>query len=111
MQIIGGNVVFTPTADFNGVASFDYTVQDNGTTNGAADPLTSAAAGHVTFNVTAVNDAPVTVADALAPVAEDSGIRTIAFTELTGNDNPGTCRRICADAHGDRCQQCGGRHG
>ena len=32
--------MFTPAADFNGTASFDYTVQDNGTTNGAADPKT-----------------------------------------------------------------------
>ena len=38
-------------------ASFDYTVTDNGTTNGASDPKT--ATGHVSFTVNAVNDAPV----------------------------------------------------
>ena len=47
VQIVGGNVVFTPDADFNGAASFDYTVQDNGTSNGAADPLTAIGKGHV----------------------------------------------------------------
>ena len=29
-----GQVTFTPNADYNGPASFEYTVQDNGTTNG-----------------------------------------------------------------------------
>src|SRR5258705_419615 len=47
----------TPTANFNGPASFDYTIQDNGTTNGAADFKTDG--GTATFTVTEVNDAPV----------------------------------------------------
>jgi hypothetical protein len=87
VQITGGHVEFTPTADFNGTASFDYTVQDNGTTNGASDPKT--AVGHASFTVTEVNDAPVAVADTLTAIAEDSGVRTIQFSELTGNDSPG----------------------
>jgi hypothetical protein len=56
VDIVGGNVVFTPDADFFGTASFTYTVQDDGTTNGGADALTATAT--VTFEVTAVNDAP-----------------------------------------------------
>ena len=32
-----GEVTFTPDADYNGPASFTYTVRDNGTTNGSAD--------------------------------------------------------------------------
>ena len=43
-SVSGGNVLFTPTANFNGAASFDYTVTDNGTTNGTSAPLT--ATGH-----------------------------------------------------------------
>ena len=90
VAIVGGNVVFTPDANFAGAASFDYTVTDDGTTNGTADPKSSAAPGHVTFNVTEVNDAPIANADVLTPpVAEDSGARTILFTDLTGNDSPG----------------------
>ena len=54
--VSGGNVLFTPTANFNGAASFDYTVTDNGTTNGDADPLTATATA--SFTVTEVNDAP-----------------------------------------------------
>ena len=41
IQIVGTDVIFTPTANYNGPASFTYTVSDNGTTNGAADPLSA----------------------------------------------------------------------
>jgi len=54
--INGANVEFTPSANFNGAAGFSYTVRDNGTTNGVADPKTGI--GSVSFNITAVNDAP-----------------------------------------------------
>ena len=57
MSISGTDVIFTPTANFNGAASFDYTVTDNGTTNGIADPQSANATA--TFTITAVNDAPV----------------------------------------------------
>ncbi|NOT71645.1 MAG: tandem-95 repeat protein, partial [Hyphomicrobium sp.] len=50
VAIVGSNVVFTPGANFNGAASFTYTVSD---ING----LTSVAT--VNVQVTAVNDAPV----------------------------------------------------
>src|SRR5438552_9483755 len=57
VALSGTDVTFTPAADFNGTASFRYTVQDNGTTNGVADPKTSTAI--VRFTITEVNDAPV----------------------------------------------------
>src|SRR2546428_3234396 len=88
VSIVGGNVVFTPTADYNGPASFEYTVEDNGTTNGVADPKTSAAAS-VSFAITEVNDAPTAVNDTLSSIAEDSGPRPIPFATLTANDSPG----------------------
>jgi hypothetical protein len=87
VAIVSGHVEFTPDADFNGAASFDYTVQDNGTTNGSADPLTDT--GHVTFAVTEVNDAPTAADDSLSDIAEDSGARIITFASLTGNDSKG----------------------
>ena len=80
----GGNVTFTPAADFNGTASFSYTATDNGTTSGSADPLSASAT--VSFPVTEVNDAPVAGDDTLTAIAEDSGNRTIAFGDLLGND-------------------------
>ncbi len=84
----GANVVFTPAADFYGVAGFSYTIHDNGTTNGGGDGKTSAP-GDVRFTITEVNEAPTAVADSLSAIAEDSGVRTIPFGHLTGNDPRG----------------------
>jgi len=81
------NVYFTPAADFNGVASFQYTVTDNGTTNGAPDPKSDTAT--VSFSVTEVNDAPAAVNDSLGNQAEDAPQRTIPFSVLTNNDSRG----------------------
>ncbi len=85
--INGSNVEFTPGLNFNGAASFDYTVQDNGTTNGAANAKTDLEA--MTFAVTAVNDPPVITGQAAISTAHDTA-RTIAFADLlvTDVDNP-----------------------
>src|SRR5205085_6736259 len=72
----------TPTAACNGAASFQYTVTDNG-----APPASANAAA--SFTITEVNDAPIATDDVLSSVNEDSGLRTIAFTTLTGNDSKG----------------------
>ncbi|MFN2577805.1 MAG: choice-of-anchor Q domain-containing protein [Pyrinomonadaceae bacterium] len=80
--INGTNVEFTPTADFNGAASFQYTVTDDGAPPASA-PATAS------FTITEVNDAPVPVNDSLSSVNEDSGLRTISFATLTGNDSKG----------------------
>ena len=79
VQIVGTDVIFAPDANFNGAASFTYTVQDNGTTNGGADPLSGASAATVSFNITEVNDAPVAVDDPIASIGEDSGDYTISL--------------------------------
>ena len=49
-------VTYTPAANFNGPASFTYSVCDDGTTNGSPDP--KCANGTVNVTVSAVNDAP-----------------------------------------------------
>ncbi|WP_213287304.1 choice-of-anchor I family protein [Bradyrhizobium sp. sGM-13] len=54
-EIVAGGIRFTPAANFNGPASFEYTLSDG---NGGSD------IGKVSFTVAAVNDAPVTAADA-----------------------------------------------
>src|SRR5215467_5370543 len=87
VAIVNGHVEFTPTANFDGAASFDYTVTDNGTTNGAPDPKSSLATA--SYTVTEVNDAPVAQNDALSSVAEDSGVRVIQFSDLLANDTAG----------------------
>ncbi|HKS28088.1 MAG TPA: cadherin-like domain-containing protein [Pyrinomonadaceae bacterium] len=64
------NVYFTPTQDFNGAASFQYTVQDDGTTNGAPDP--QSAIGTVSFTVDAVNDPIVSSVPGQINLSEDT---------------------------------------
>ncbi|MCI0683012.1 MAG: Ig-like domain-containing protein [Gemmataceae bacterium] len=63
-NVVGGtatlasdHVVFTPAANYHGPAGFTYTLEDDGTTAGVADPKTSSAS--VSFNFTPVDDAPV----------------------------------------------------
>ena len=51
-----GKILYTPAANYNGPDSFSYTVQDNGTTNGADDFKSDIRQVDVT--VTEVNDAP-----------------------------------------------------
>jgi endonuclease G len=61
VTLSSGQVTYTPAHNYNGPASFDYRVCDNGTTNGAADSLCSN--GTVNVTVISVNDAPVAVND------------------------------------------------
>lgn len=69
----GEQVAFTPAADFNGAASFRYTVKDRG--GFASNAVT------VTITVSPVNDAPVASNDA-ASTAED----TAATLSILAND-------------------------
>ena len=48
------------------LSSFDYTIQDNGQTNGTDD--FKSATGHVTFTVTEANDVPTATADTLSDI-------------------------------------------
>jgi hypothetical protein len=75
--LVGGDVVFTPTADFNGLASFDYTISDG---NGGSATAT------VELTVSAANDAPVATADAGFSTAEDTPL-SIAPGALLANDS------------------------
>ena len=68
MEIVGDNVVFTPTLNFNGTASFDYTLSDG---NGGTVTET------VMIDVAPVNDAPVTDADA-ATATKDTALVILA---------------------------------
>jgi cysteine-rich repeat protein len=74
VALAGTTVTFTPAADFNGTAGFDYTISDGTNTDTA----------HVTVTVTAVNDAPVAVDDA-ATTPEDTQA-TIPVATLLAND-------------------------
>jgi hypothetical protein len=79
-----GEVTYAPDVNYNGPASFTYTLRDNGTTNGVSDPKTST--GTVNVTVTEVNDAPHAVNDS-ASVAEDSA--TGVLVDVLANDTKG----------------------
>jgi hypothetical protein len=77
-----GKILYTPNANYNGPDSFGYTVTDNGTTNGVADPRSDTATVNVT--VIEVNDSPTAVNDT-ATVAEDDSV----VIDARGNDSVG----------------------
>ena len=72
-----GDVVFSPTANFNGNASFQYKVRD-------AAGLESAVVQAI-VPVAAVNDPPVAVDDLFTTYRNST--MTVAFSQLTGNDS------------------------
>ncbi len=85
----GGDVLFTPFADFHGIASFNYSVRDDGKSNGIDDPKTGAVRGTVTFNVTSVNDAPAGADNAVTTPEDTDYVFTAAdfgFTDT--HDTP-----------------------
>jgi DNA/RNA endonuclease G (NUC1) len=74
VSLTSGTISYSPSANYNGPASFDYQICDDGTTNGAPDP--KCATGTVNMTVTAVQDPPDAVNDS-STVAEDSGANSI----------------------------------
>ncbi len=87
VSLAGTTITFTPAAGFSGTASFQYTITDNGLSGGISSPQSGT--GTVTFTIADINDPPTATADVLSNIAEDSGVRTIAFSALTGNDSAG----------------------
>lgn len=75
VSLVSGNVVFTPAANYNGPASFSYTVSDG---NGGTSTAT------VSVNICSVNDAPDAVNDNIAATA--AGPVTISAATLLAND-------------------------
>jgi hypothetical protein len=82
VAISGGNVRYSPAADYNGTFVFTYVVTDDGTTNGVADP--KSATGTVTVTVTEVNDAPTANNDTVIGVLATPSKYT--SVQLTAND-------------------------
>jgi len=74
-------VTYTPNANYNGVDSFTYTVTDNGTSNGFADP--KSATTTVAVNVTPVNDAPTAAVTGPTSGVRSQGLSyTVAATDV-----------------------------
>ena len=79
VSIAGTDVIFAPTLNYNGPASFDYTVQDNGTTNGANDFLSDV--GAVSFSITPVNDAPAITSASFALPENSTSVGVVAAAD------------------------------
>jgi VCBS repeat-containing protein len=100
VSLSSGTATFTPAAGFTGAASFTYTIEDNGTTNGQPDPKTATATVTVNVNppvavatsTTIASDSPtsvfgqlVTFKATVAPVAPGGGTPTgmVAFKSMS----------------------------
>jgi hypothetical protein len=90
VSISGSTVTFTPTANYNGPASFDYTISDG----------TASDSGTVNLTITAVNDAPEAFDDAVT-TAEDVpvGIR-VFLNDLDIDNDPLSVGTTTQPAHG-----------
>ena len=75
MNAVTGQVTFTPDANYNGPASFTYTISDD---KGGVDTAT------VYLNICAVNDAPDAVNDSYTATSTEPFV--IAQTALLAND-------------------------
>ena len=75
VQLSAGMVLFTPDANFNGDAGFEYTVSDG---NGGTDTAS------VALTVNAVNDAPVAEDDAVS--VDEDNVLNLTTDQLLVND-------------------------
>jgi VCBS repeat-containing protein len=79
-----GSWRYTPAANDDTSVIFSYTITDNGTTNGIADPKSLAASA--SLDITAVNDAPVSADGALSVAEDNSAIGQLpAATDIEGD--------------------------
>lgn len=75
LDVVAGTISFTPDANYNGPASFDYSVFD-----GVASDI-----GTVNINITAVNDTPL-AGDDIATTTEDTAV-VLNVADLLSNDS------------------------
>ena len=92
-NINAGLLVYNPVANANGTnySNFTFQIQDDGgTANGGID--LDAAPNTITFNITAVNDAPVRTAGSVnsLTVNEDSGLTSLGFASVDYGTGGGT---------------------
>ncbi len=96
VELNAGTIRFTLVADFNGTASFRYTVTDNGTTNGVAAPRSSS--DTVSFLVLPVNDPPVAEPQTVTSAEDTSRAITLSATDVEGDQI--TFAIVTPPAHG-----------
>jgi Ca2+-binding RTX toxin-like protein len=81
VSLLNGQIVYTPEANYNGEASFNYTIVDDGTTDGQSDPRSGL--GTVNVTVTPVNDAPIFTSSPNFSIAENkTAIGSVAAVDV-----------------------------
>jgi hypothetical protein len=90
ISLVNGNAVFTPTANYVGPASFNYTIINNGRTNGKSDP--KAATASASFNIdapapTVVNTVSIIPALTVPDRTSTSGAGSSASRDATSSVN------------------------
>ena len=86
-----GTWSYTPALNDDTSVSFSYTITDNGTTNGVADP--KSVAGSATLDITPVNDAPVAVDDTLT-ATEDTAVTSAIHLDANDTDVDGNALTV-----------------
>ena len=86
-----GSFTYTPAADFNGADSMVYS---------ACDPSGACASAKVTFNVAAVNDAPIAQNDSLGTVQETPVTGNVLLNDTDQENNTLTASVLTATANG-----------
>lgn len=105
VSLAGGQITYSPDANYNGAASFGYHVCDNGTTAGVLDPQCADATVHVTVN--SVNDVPIAVADS-ANTDEDTAVQIAVLTNDTDADgDPLSVTTVTQGGHGSVSKNAG----
>jgi gliding motility-associated-like protein len=88
-----GSFTYTPNKDYNGLDSLKYKVCDNGTPS-------MCDTGTVIFTVTAVNDAPVAVNDAVTVAEDTDGIGNVLTNDTDVEGDALTASLITVPVHG-----------
>ena len=83
--LTGSTILYQPPPGFIGTDTFNYTITDDGVTDGTPDPRSASAS--ITVLVGAVNQPPVAANDTLAAFSGESATVTVAT--LLANDQPG----------------------
>ncbi|WP_287557241.1 tandem-95 repeat protein [Pseudodesulfovibrio sp.] len=78
VSMVGGQIVFQPEANYNGQATFTYTVSDG---NGGFDTAT------VALNITAVNDAPTVGLETTTFVGGEDAVSVVGDIAITDVDS------------------------
>ncbi|MET2845603.1 retention module-containing protein [Vibrio owensii] len=86
-QVSATEWTFEPAADFFGDVNFTYEITDDGTTNGAPDPITIA--GTAVLNVEATNDAPEITATSVTDTINEADGQKITGISVSDIDFTG----------------------